>query len=176
MLFREATLDDVTAIANINREYLDILNPPKCFTFEVIREEEITKVMLDRVNKYYVAETSQGIVGYIEIGKGLTDFVLNSLHWYTQDYSEILLRGSILIEQVTVKTSHRHQGVATFLYEHIRELYRDTYLTAFVSTKPTPNIESLGLHRQQGFEAVGHFSASAYNRPLLVSEFHLIKT
>ncbi len=166
LIFRPAAPSDIQAIVKINNQYTELGNNADNhgLLLKKLDMENVENSIAANTNRYFVAQTSDSVInGFIEIADHFADNLLEHIQWEDEIMRDIVLSDrTIYIEQVAVDKNFQSQGVASYLYHSIFEMFPDTVFTAFVINRPIKNTSSISFHKKQGFKKAAYFESKQF--------------
>lgn len=108
--------------------------------------------------KYFVAVNFSGeVLGFLALAKPkISNDFLNQIIWQDDSCKDkILSVRHLYIKVVATKLDYQGKGIAQFMYQSLYEKFPNSFISAFIVSKPLCNDRSLKFHEKQGFQQVG---------------------
>lgn len=141
---REATLDDLDAIALLNRGALPAVSE--------VDERELWRLVEESSATLVAVDEDGGVLAFLIAFGPRADYESPNYRFFADRYPSFRY-----IDRVVVHPSHARRGIGAGLYDELEAAaVRDgvEVLTAEVNVRP-PNAGSLAFHAARGFVAVG---------------------
>jgi L-amino acid N-acyltransferase YncA len=166
LIFRKANSKDIKVIETIHNSNVrnqDLLSD-RGFLLAKTTESEILQ-KISRSTQYFVATTvNDKVLGFVTISKPkISKDFLNQIIWKSNSYKDKIINDKHLYLQTSAThPEYGGRGVARFLYESLYKKFPDSYISAFIVTKPICNNRSLAFHSKQGFQPIGTLQAEQF--------------
>ncbi|OKH31702.1 GNAT family N-acetyltransferase [[Phormidium ambiguum] IAM M-71] len=134
------------------------VSPHSGFLLAKTTEVEIQQNLNQGTNKYFVAVNLSGeVLGFLALAKPkISNDFLNQIIWQDDSCKDkILSVRHIYIKVVAIKLDYQSRGIGQFMYESLYEKFPNSFISAFIVSKPLCNERSLKFHEKQGFQQVG---------------------
>ncbi|MDP4084462.1 MAG: GNAT family N-acetyltransferase [Bacillota bacterium] len=154
--FRQGEEWDVKQIIDISKEYINREARHENGSF-LIRELVIDDVR-EHIHEFYVAVHKDMIVGYVWIN----DSYPKLRREHTKFNESADLSNVVYIKQVAVQSAFARKGIASGLYDYLRENNSGKSLVACVAIEPMKNEPSILFHENKGFRQIGVLSLHDY--------------
>jgi ribosomal protein S18 acetylase RimI-like enzyme len=164
MTLRNAILDDIAEIVDINRSYLTS-DSESGFLIQELEVEQVKKCITRNPDSFIVGQNIEGeIVGFIKFSDFIQQEIIAKLEWFSVNLRHLFEKYSPkkYIDMIAVKRNYQHQKIGSSLYKYLFRRYPECMFYAFTVLKPLKNSTSLNFHFKNGFFEVAVFRASEF--------------
>ncbi|XWK89157.1 MAG: GNAT family N-acetyltransferase [Phormidium sp.] len=158
--FVETQTNNIAAIVDIHNTNVrgQNLSHNSGFLLAKTTESEIQKNLYQGTNKYFLAVNFSGeVLGFLALAKPkISNEFLNQIIWQDDSCKDkIRSVRHLYIQVVATQLEYQGKGIAQFMYKSLYEKFPNSFISAFVVSKPLGNVRSIEFHEKQGFQQVG---------------------
>lgn len=155
-LIRKGNIQDIDSIIAISKEYIDRESRKGRSSF-LIRALE-RDVVEQHIDEFYVYIQNEEVAGYVWINNAYPS--LRAEH--TVFSESIDLNDCIYIKQVAVSSAYARQGIASQLYDFLKQQAPKKKQIACIAVEPMRNEASIHFHQKKGFREIGMLRLENY--------------
>ncbi|MHC4537095.1 MAG: GNAT family N-acetyltransferase [Planctomycetota bacterium] len=147
MTLRNAILDDIAEIVDINRSYLSS-DSEAGFLIRELEVEQVKECITRNPDSFIVGQNIEGeIVGFIMVADSIEQEIIEHLEWFSVNLRALFEQYSPkkYIEMIAVKRNYQRQKIGSSLYKYLFRRYPKCMFYAFVVLKPLKNSISLNF-------------------------------